>query len=179
MGSFPIIALVFSLALTVLAESGHNGHDGGSRSDHILNILFPACNTLDAAMASKFSVDDSLCQLLDHHRSTMNAFIIILLVFSMSGLTLVESRGPKGGASPHQLMNVFPECKSFGDAMMSKFKEQMRSGKISPQLCRDEDCFKSALQIVRCSVSDKPSEECISKVSSFLQGSDCGEESST
>ncbi|GFW86913.1 uncharacterized protein TNCV_2810681 [Trichonephila clavipes] len=53
-------------------------------------------------------------------------------------MNIMKSKGPRGGPSPHQLMNVFPECKSFGDAMMSKFKEQMRSGKISPQLCRDE-----------------------------------------
>ncbi|GFY60248.1 hypothetical protein TNIN_500061 [Trichonephila inaurata madagascariensis] len=105
----------------------------------------------------------------------MNMLIIISLVLSLSALLFVEGKGPRGGPSPHQLMNVFPECKSFGDAMMSKFKEQMRSGKISPQLCRDEECFKTVLQTVRCSVSDEPEEECVSKVTSFLQGSDCGE----
>ncbi|GFW86947.1 hypothetical protein TNCV_2811021 [Trichonephila clavipes] len=53
MGSFLIIALTLSLTASLFVEGDHGGpHEGPS--DTILNILFPACSSLDASMQSKF-----------------------------------------------------------------------------------------------------------------------------
>ncbi|GFY58078.1 uncharacterized protein TNIN_104011 [Trichonephila inaurata madagascariensis] len=107
----------------------------------------------------------------------MNSFVVATLVCVLVVLTLVESsRPPPRGPNPG-VKALIPACLPFSNAVDERIRDM--EGEFSgPRDCTEEnieECIRRDVNKVRCGLTEKPSEECIDQIVSFLQNDTCTE----
>ncbi|XP_042907766.1 uncharacterized protein [Parasteatoda tepidariorum] len=87
-----------------------------------------------------------------------------------------ERRGGKGWRGGEMLLK-FSECKDFSNALKESKRELWTNREIGPSQCQGnfDECVKQDMEKVRCRVTEPPSNQCIEKVTQYLQGEFCEE----
>ncbi|XP_042907765.1 uncharacterized protein [Parasteatoda tepidariorum] len=75
------------------------------------------------------------------------------------------------------MIPLYEECQNFTASMQSMFKELWTNREIGPSQCQGnfDECVKQDMEKVRCRVTEPPSNQCIEKVTQYLQGEFCEE----
>ncbi|CAL1292300.1 unnamed protein product [Larinioides sclopetarius] len=94
-----------------------------------------------------------------------------------------EDGGPRGPGGKHgppppmSILELFPACENIAQAMRETHKEMMHNNQIGPRSCQKSDdfraCWRRGIEAVRCAISEKPSEDCMDQISTFIKGDVC------
>ncbi|GFT46915.1 hypothetical protein NPIL_704211 [Nephila pilipes] len=83
----------------------------------------------------------------------------------------------KDSSRKKQPFPMFESCRDFNEEYVQKMKELKRSREIGRKNCQDEDrkmCMQKAMETIRCSGIQEPSEACKTEINNFLDGVKCG-----
>ncbi|GFW86911.1 uncharacterized protein TNCV_2810661 [Trichonephila clavipes] len=105
----------------------------------------------------------------------MNSFVVVALVCVLTALTLVEGRKPPKRRENPGVKALIPACLPLSNAIderIDEIHEEFRGPRDCPDL---EECIRRDVNKVRCGLKEKPSQECIDQIVSFLQNDTCTE----
>ncbi|GFR19423.1 uncharacterized protein TNCT_270861 [Trichonephila clavata] len=126
----------------------------------------------------------------------MNSFVVAALVCVLTALTLAEGRRPPPHGPSPGVKALIPACLPFSNAVDERIAE-MHDEFSGPRDCTDDnietiratinendetletsakqECIRRDVNKVRCGLKEKPSQECIDQIVSFLQDDTCTE----
>ncbi|GFY60247.1 uncharacterized protein TNIN_500051 [Trichonephila inaurata madagascariensis] len=103
----------------------------------------------------------------------MNSFVVVALVCALTALTLVEGRKHRKREENPGVKALIPACLPLSNAIDERIQE-MHEEFRGPRDCEDlEECIRSEVNKFRCGLKEKPSQECIDQIVSFLQNDTC------
>ncbi|XP_015913851.2 uncharacterized PE-PGRS family protein PE_PGRS46 [Parasteatoda tepidariorum] len=102
--------------------------------------------------------------------------------YSQGGFAGYQGNGgiPATNGHREQVMMMIPlyeECKQFTTSVACTCKEMWANREIGPSQCQGNfgECVKQDMEKVRCRVIVAPSNQCIEKVTQYMQGASCTE----
>ncbi|GFW82525.1 uncharacterized protein TNCV_1794181 [Trichonephila clavipes] len=107
----------------------------------------------------------------------MNSSVVATLVCVLVALTLVEGRRPPPRGPSPGVKALIPACLPFSNAVEERIRD-VEDELSRPRDCPEEnieECIRRDVNIIRCGLKEKPSEECIDQIVSFLQNDKCTE----